>query len=194
MNNDRISKVEKSIKLRKKIYEKNIWKNYALVPPSIVIFAGVLGISYLLNLDKLFSVYTIPFALIFVIGTIWLKSTKKYLLNQKIEKSSELKVCLTIPFTKFEKEEFILFSTGSNRNNKYFLEKEKKTILENKDYLSQKTDLKTSLIQYNDTDLYIARLPVKRKYSGQLNNEYWVIYKNDNSLNFFTTAELNKFS
>lgn len=193
MNSDKIAKLENSTKLKKKVFGRNIWKNYAFIPPSIVMFVGILGIVYLLNLDKLVSLYSIPFILIFFIGTIWLKSTKRYLVNQKIENTDEFLICLSIPFLTRDKKTVILFSSGKNRNNRYFLEKEKKDILadENIETILKNIDSKPK--QINDTNIFITQLPLNKKFSGKIDNEYWIIFTGNNSIEFITQSELNKY-
>ncbi|MDL2214693.1 hypothetical protein LJC00_00700 [Dysgonomonas sp. OttesenSCG-928-M03] len=194
MNNNNIKELENSVKLKKRIFSKNIWKNYAIIPPAIVLFTGILGVVYLLNIDKLLTWYAIPFLVIFALGTIWLKSTRRYLINKKISDSNEFLICLSIPLIKKENKTIMLFSTGKNRNNKHYLEKEKKDILGydldgiNLSHINNKPK------QVNDSDIFIVQLPLSKKFSGKSQNEYWVIFSGADSIDFLTSSEINKHS
>ncbi|MDU1903258.1 MAG: hypothetical protein E6772_00630 [Dysgonomonas sp.] len=190
MNNDKINKLEKNDKLKKKVFGKNIWKNYAMLPPSLLLFIGIFGLIYLLNLDLLISLYSIPFVILFILGTIWFKATKKYLINKKIAESQIFIVCLAIPLIKERKRTILVFSTGKNRNNKYYLEKEKKDLLE------QQTDY----ININDItptdkdDILLTPLPATKKFQGtNSTDEYWLIYTGNEKPYFLTSENLRKY-
>ncbi len=194
MNSDKITKLENSIKLKKKIFGKNIWKNYAIVPPAIVMFGGILGIIYLYNIDKLISLHAIPFVFIFVLGTVWLKSVRKYIIDKKIENSSDFLLCLSISLLKEGGKTIILFSTGKNRNNKYYLEKEKKNILDQENTNKELLEVDNKPKQIGTTDIYIVQLPFSKKFSDKIENGHWIIFTGSNSIEFITRQELKKYA
>lgn len=193
MNNDRIDKLEKSVKLKKKIFSKNIWKNYAIIPPALILFIGILGIVYLLNIDQLVSFYTIPFLIIFILGTIWLKAVRKYLINKKISETETFIVCLAIPFAQKGRDTILLFSTGKNRNNRHYLEKEKRELLETRtDY-----DIaNTKIVPTPKEDIFLTNFPLNKKLSisaGKPADSYRIVYTDDNSIHFLTNDDLRKY-
>ena len=100
MNSDKLQRIEKNKKIRIKFYSKEVWKNYSIVPPSGVLFVALFGFLYLFNLDLLISWYTIPFVVLLILGTVWLKATRKYILTKKIEEGNSFAICLSIPLMK----------------------------------------------------------------------------------------------
>ncbi|MEN9918423.1 MAG: hypothetical protein RL662_859 [Bacteroidota bacterium] len=192
MNNHDIERLEKNIQLKKKILGKNIWRNYAIVPPSLILFIGILGILSLYNMDKLFSLYTIPFIILFVLGTIWLKSTKKYLINKVILNNTSIQVCRTIPLITEDKKTVLLFSTNKNRNNKNYLEKEKGEII--KGEINIKNIKKTST-PIDNSESKMILLPrfiqlLKQRYTTS--NEYWIAYINNQEIHFLSSKMITK--
>ncbi len=193
MDSNDIKRLENNTKLKKKIFNKNIWKNYAIIPPAIVLFTGILGVVYLLNIDKLLTWYAIPFLVIFALGTIWLKSTRRYIINKKISDNKEFFICLSIPLIKKDNKTIMLFSTGKNRNNKYYLEKEKKDILDSENGTIDLSHVNTKPEPVNGSDIFIVQLPLAKKFSGKPDSEYWVVFSGVDSISFLTPSEINKY-
>lgn len=189
MNSDKIAKLESSQKLKKKILGKGIWKNYSFIPPSMVLFVGILGLIYLFRMDYLMTIYSIPFIVIFALGTVWFKATKKYLVSKKMEESTVFLVCMCLPLVKKDKKTIYFFSTGKNRNNKYYLEKEKKDLIERSDDLVS-FDERKQIMQIDETDLYITAIQPPKK-SNQLNEIYWIIYSDNNIVSFLSAKYVN---
>jgi len=188
MNSDKITKLENSTKLKKKILSKGIWKSYSFIPPSLVLFVGILGLIYLFRMDYLLTNYSIPFVVIFAIGTIWFKSTKRYLVNKRIADSTVFLVCLCIPLKKSGKNTIFLFSTGKNRNNKYYLEKEKRDLLERYNDLELFNE-KDKAVKIDGTDLYtMITQPPKASGSDEI---YWIVYSGDENINFLSSKDIN---
>ncbi|MFR9165320.1 MAG: hypothetical protein ACLVKO_03455 [Dysgonomonas sp.] len=78
MKSDSLSKLEKNVSFKKKHLPKYFWlKNGSVYLPFLVLFFALFGLVYLLNYDMLLTVRAIPFALLFVIGAIWLKVAKR---------------------------------------------------------------------------------------------------------------------
>jgi len=195
MNAEKISKLEKNVKLKTKIFGKNIWKNYAIIPPSLVMFTGLVGAIYLLNSDQLISLYVIPFVAIFLVGTIWLKATQKFLISRRVSENEIFRVCMAIPIFEDSKKSVLLFSTGNNRNNKYYLEKEKKELLNNTDI--ETFDIKNNAININNEDLMLVPLPGSSKFAAskyKIDNIYWILYTGNQKVDFLTQTEINRYS
>jgi len=195
MNADKINKLEKNIKLKKKVFAKGVWKNYAIVPPSLVLFCGILGIVYLLNIDKLISLYSIPFIAIFIIGTIWLKAVRRHLINKRISDNDTFLACMAILFRKEGNKKTILFSTSKNRNNKYYLEKERKDLLDNPHIDLSFVGKKAQNIA--GTDIFLMELPASDKILKKrhnMNDEYWLIYSGSGTIDFLSPEDLKGYT
>lgn len=200
MNADKIHRLEKDKKFRKKFYAKELWKSYAIVPPSGILFVALFGFLYLFNMDRLVSAYAIPFVILLILGTIWLKATRKYILNQKISDNEPFAICLTIPLMKKDGKTIMMFSAGNNRLNKYYLEKEKKEILmrfeSDPDYVNF-TSAKKSLQPIPDTDIYI----IHPSFSDRISNKSrtitvnrYVVFNNSESIRYITPRGIESFS
>lgn len=199
MNADKIQRIEKDKKVRRKFYSKDVWRNYAIVPPSGVLFVALFGFLYLFNMDLLLSWHAIPFAILLILGTIWLKATRKYIINQKMSGDTSFVICLSIPLTKRDGKTIRIFSVGNNRHNKYYLEKEKKEVLEriesDPDFFKFISSTK-SVQAIPDTDLYIVYPLFSDRISNKSNsvtvNKY-VIFNNSEKIRYITLRELESF-
>lgn len=155
MNADKLQRLEKSKKFKKRFYNKEVWRNYAIIPPSMVLFVSLFGILYLLNLDRLVSIYAIPCVIFLILGTMWLKAVRRYILTQKISEDKVFLICLSIPLVQNNGKGIAVFSVGNNRHNKGYLEKKRKEIF---DSISLDSDLtsKSGLQLIPNTDIYIV--------------------------------------
>lgn len=200
MNADKLLRLEKNKKFRKKFYNKQVWKNYAIIPPSVILFAALFGGLYLFNTDRLISLYSIPCILLLLLGTIWLKATRKYIVTQNISDDKTFLICPSIVLTQQNGKTIRMFSIGNNRHNKHYLEKSKKDILErlsaDSDYLGFNS-FKKSLQAVPDTDIYLVhpsssdRLSNKNRV-GSVNN--FVIFNDSDSIKYINLRELESFS
>ncbi|GAB6013096.1 hypothetical protein [Viscerimonas tarda] len=83
MTSKKIRKQEKDNQSRKMKLPRYFWfRQFAIYPPSLALFAALFGLIYLLNYDMLVSVYAIPFVLTLILSAIWLKMAKKYILGK----------------------------------------------------------------------------------------------------------------
>ncbi|QIK53469.1 hypothetical protein G7051_03535 [Dysgonomonas sp. HDW5B] len=200
MNTDKIQRLERNEKFRRKFYAKGVWRNYAIVPPSGILFVALFGFLYLFNVDHLMSLYAIPFIILLLLGTIWLKATRKYIINQKISGKQPFAICLSIPLMKKNGKTIMMFSAGSNRLNKYYLEKEKKEIL---DRIGSDADfvgvnpLNKLLVAVPETDIYL----IYPSFSDRLSNKTttstvnrYVIFDNLEKIRYITLREMESFS
>lgn len=98
------------------------WKSLLLVPPVCFLFVGLVGVIYLLKNDMLISLYIIPYLLLFVIGTIWLKAIKRHIHKVKMANAGSFHVCLAKPVWEKENQVFAIFVNDAHRHNKYYIE------------------------------------------------------------------------
>jgi hypothetical protein len=201
MNADKLLKLEKNNQLKRKFYLKGIWRNYAFIPPTLILFASIFGILYLLNSDMLISLYAIPFIVIFIVGTIWLKATRKYLVDQKIASENTFLICTAIPLTKIKNQTIIIFSTGNSRHNKNYLERKKQEILTNDTSYINKLNinkLKKEVQQLESTDIYLSVLsPISsiiKKGEKTNNKTYHIIYTTPYRISYILEQELKKYN
>jgi len=123
MKTDRLKNIEKNFKIKKKYLPPNNWfKMTAIYPPAIFIFFALFGLVYLLNHDMLLSYYAIPFVVIFLLATIWLKRTRQILLNNLLEGKDAYLACLAKPVREEGGWIYAVFTTDEKRHNKYFIE------------------------------------------------------------------------
>lgn len=129
--NKDLSALEGNEKFRKSYLPNYFWlRNPGIFPPSSLIFLALLGLIYLLNSDRLFTYYAIPFAVILVLGAIWLKMAKKLILKNLSNSADAYKVCLSTRITNENNISYIVFTTGTKRHNKYFIQTARKEIEE----------------------------------------------------------------
>lgn len=115
-----LRRLETDNKFKKKHLPKLFWLTQAgIYPPASVIFIALMGLVYLLNSDMLISYYAIPFAILLLLGAIWLKATKKYVLKALFAKEDSFLVCVGSEVVKNEKFSYFVFSTSDKRHNQY---------------------------------------------------------------------------
>ncbi|PXV63369.1 hypothetical protein CLV62_11486 [Dysgonomonas alginatilytica] len=199
MNSDKLQRLEKNKKFRKKFYNKEVWKNYAIIPPSVILFASLFGILYLFNLDRLVSLYTIPCLILLVLGTIWLKAARRYILTQSISDDKTFLICPIISLMNKEGKTIRMFSVGNNRHNKNYLEKKKKEILDSisGDFSALDLTSKAGLQLIPNTDVYI----VTPSFSDRIANKNakmsvntYAIFDNSDKIRYINLRELESFS
>lgn len=114
LENDKIFK-------KKYLRETRWWLDFAVIPPSLILFLGLFGLLYLAEINLLLSYYSIPLAIVFTLGTIWLKSVKRYIQNKNLENTNAFKVCLSVLVGKDKKYSYFIFTNGEKRHNEYFI-------------------------------------------------------------------------
>lgn len=185
-----LSKIEKNIKFKNYLSNKNIWKNYAFVPPALILFIGLFGLIYLYKENILISWRSVPFIIIFTLGTIWFKATRKYFLDRKKEKIKSILICTTTILVTTKQKYIILFTTNNNRHNQSYIDRKKEEILEKLDFTDNSLldqIKKNKFTSINDNDLFIAQ-------SSYITRKYPVAIINNESLFFIKTSNLPRFS
>jgi len=189
MSTNNLASIEKNKKFKSYILNKNIWKNYAFIPPALVLFTGLFGLVFLYKNEIIISWYSVPFIIIFAIGTIWFKATRKYLLSKKIEDTSSFFVCTTTVLVTKKQKSIILFTTNNNRHSESYIEKQKREILENldfeKDSLFSKVK-KGKFMPIKNNDIYITSISKNQKNS-------LITITNNESLVCLKTTQLARF-
>ena len=173
MKDNNFSELEKNSKLKKKYLPHYFWlKTAAIYPPSCFLFLGLFGLLYLLNHDMLFTYYTIPFVVIFFLGTVWFKATKKQVLKTLLEKDDSYLVSLAKVINTENNWVYIIFTTGTKRHNKHFIQSSDK-ILKDDNFadspqfaeMKQKVKTKAEVItiegQNSSDEIYLMALSKK---------------------------------
>lgn len=159
-----LSNLEADAKFKKKYLPKYFWfRNPGIFPPSSLIFLALLGLVYLLNSDMLISLYAIPFAVILLLGAIWLKTTKKIILNRLYETPDSYKICISKPISKDNDTIFLIFSKDSKRHNKHFIQSAQKDMVKNG---FVESDMFSTMKQKIGTEAQ----PVSDEYTGGWDN------------------------
>lgn len=119
------AKLEKDYSF-KQSYLKNTlwWKNIVFIAPSLILFIGLLGILYLFKNDSLVTLYVIPYLLLFVVGTIWLKATKKHIQKAMMNIPGAFHICLAKPMGEKDGYVYAAFVNNGKRYDKYYIANE----------------------------------------------------------------------
>lgn len=129
------AKLENNYNFKRRYLNKTTWwKNILLIAPTCFLFVGLAGVIYLLKNDMLASLYVIPYLILFVVGTIWLKAIKKHIQKYKMAEAKAFRVCLAKPIQEDEKLVFSIFVNDTHRHNNYYIKN-----------LAEKIDLKALL-------------------------------------------------
>lgn len=115
-------KLEKDLKLKKKYLNRTPWwKSFLIVAPSLLLFMGLFALLYLTKNDMLLTVYAIPFVVLFLLGTIWLKAVKKHIQKAILEKEDAFKVCMAALLMSEGGYAYFVFDKGQKRHNEFHL-------------------------------------------------------------------------
>ncbi|MFV0419559.1 MAG: hypothetical protein ACK5KT_12630 [Dysgonomonas sp.] len=122
MKPESYAKLEKDYSF-KRSYLNNTpwWKNILMVPPILLLFVGLAGILYLFHLDKLVSLYILPYLVLFVIGTVLLKATKKHIQKTKMTVPESFRVCLAKPIWEKSGLVYTIYANDTHRHNKHYI-------------------------------------------------------------------------
>lgn len=116
------TKLEKDYSFKKSYLKQTPWwKTILLIPPICFLFIGLVGIIYLLNIDRLASLYVIPYIVCFVVGTIWLKAIRRYVQKAAITKDGSFRICMAHPLGEQNGYIYSIFVTDDHRHDKYHI-------------------------------------------------------------------------
>lgn len=114
--------LEKDYDFKKSYLNQTLWwKNLAMLPPVLILFVGLAGLLYLFQYEKLFSLYAIPYIVLFAIGTIWLKAMKKYLQKATMALPGAFHVCLAATIGEKDDVLYAVFVNNTRRYDKYYI-------------------------------------------------------------------------
>ncbi len=152
--------LEKDYNFKKSYLNKTLWwKNLSMLPPVLIMFIGLAGLLYLFQYDKLYSLYAIPYVLLFAIGTIWLKAMKRYLQKAAMAVPGAFHVCLAATIGEKKDVLYAIFVNNTRRYDKHYITNLAQNISlheilsENKEPFLKKAVLIHD--KESDTDIYV---------------------------------------
>lgn len=135
------------------------WKTTLIIPPILILFTGIIGLIYCLKADLLISVYSIPYIIIFLLGTIWFKGLKKYLFKSKLNDKNAFKVCLSGILARENGYTYLVFSKDQKRHNEHFINKASSDISnKNIDLSTIKNSQATPIDNIEDTEILLTKI------------------------------------
>lgn len=99
------------------------WKNFLLIAPSLLIFIGIAGVLYVAQGDSINPYYMIPYAVVFLMGAIWLKAVKKHLQDKILNDKERFLVCASRAIGDTGGYYYFIFSKDSKRHNELLINK-----------------------------------------------------------------------
>lgn len=115
-------RLENDIPFKKDYLNKiSWWKSPLIIAPSLLLFLGLAGMIYLTRYDMLLTPYLIPFVLVFLAGTIWLKAVKKHLQKIRLDDEKAFKVCMAHPVAQERGYTCFVFETEQKRHNSFYI-------------------------------------------------------------------------
>ncbi|WP_029905262.1 hypothetical protein [Prevotella sp. 10(H)] len=155
------TKLEKDNSFKKSYINSTLWwKNILLAPPILLLFGGLIGIIYIFHLDKLVSWYILPYLILFVVGTILLKATKKYLQKGMMTTPGSFIVCLAKPIGEKDGYTYAAFVKDTHRHNKHYINNETKDLSFDEIIASGQPFTKKSM-PLGEKEIYIRAYPTK---------------------------------
>lgn len=163
MEKKTLSELEKDRKFKRAAIPTSfVYKNFLIVAPCLVIFVGLLGILFLMKNNLLLSYYSIFYIACFLLGTIWLKSIRQYIVNNIFKKENGFLTCWAALIKEDKKNAYYIFTTGNKRHDYFYIEKIKKNIDNEPElFLSEKIKhtsvVSITNILMSDQDVYITK-------------------------------------
>ena len=118
--------LEKNAKLRRFYLNKIAWwKNASIISPVLLIFTGVMGIVYYSNTDDLYAWHTLPYAIVFVLGVIFLLYVKSTLKKRFLNNKDSFLCCASCLVGEQKGYGYYVYSTD-NRYSESWIEKQAK--------------------------------------------------------------------
>lgn len=93
------------------------WKNFLIIAPACLIFIGLAGIMHMSYNDRLWTLISIPYIVVFALGTIWLKAIKKYIQDRILSKTDSYLACAAKNLGNYKGRYYFVFSKDSKRHN-----------------------------------------------------------------------------
>lgn len=130
MSSTKYSDLEQNVKFKSRFVPKNIWfKNFIyLLAPVILLVFSVFSILYIFEAGRITSLITLPYVLIFVVGIVFLRLSRIYILKKEVSRRGHYLVCLGKVVKEDNDEVYLAFSTAEKRQDKNFLERQIKQL------------------------------------------------------------------
>lgn len=93
------------------------WKSFLLLAPTCLLFIGLAGILHMAYNDRIWTLYSIPYIIVFALGTIWLKGIKKYIQNKILSKKDSYLACAAKNLGDNKGRYYFIFSKDNKRHN-----------------------------------------------------------------------------
>lgn len=202
MKTNEYAKLEKDYDFKRSYLNKTLWwKSILMVAPVCFLFAGLVGILYLFNSDLLVSFYTIPYLILFVIGTIWLKAMKKHLQKVAMAREGAFHICLAASVGDKDGYTYAIFVNNTRRYDKYYITNLAKEISLHDILTKNDAPFKQKAVlihdEESDTDMYMRAYPKKeiaKKNIGWSTDEGYfpVLYINDKDVPVIKRKDLTR--
>jgi len=165
MNTSDLVKLESNKALKKDYLNKTPWwKTILIVPPICFLFIGLAGLLYLFKVEMLISLYAIPFVILFAIGTIWLKTLKRHIVNTSITAQGSFLTCASRSIHSDANHAYLVFVTTPQRHYEHYISKLVKSLTEEEISSITSQAGKYPVLLHNDehdTDFYVKAFSLK---------------------------------
>lgn len=200
MKQDDYSRLEKSYDFKRNyINETKWWASPLFIAPALLLFVGLVGILYLFRSDMLVSLYIIPYLLIFMVGTIWLKAVKKHIQKTMIKKEGSFLICVAHPVSEKNGYLYSIFTTDRYRHNKHYLNNIVKSLSESNITDNEQAKNKAIVMhdEESDTDYYVKAFPIKdikkRNKDWKSEDNFPVLFIDEKYVSIIKAKDFNFF-
>lgn len=97
------------------------WKSFLLLAPACLLFIGLAGIMYMAYNERLWTLYSVPYILVFALGTVWLKAIKKYIQDRLLRKLGSYLACAGKSLGNYQGRYYFIFCKDSKRHNELLI-------------------------------------------------------------------------
>lgn len=166
-------KLENNKALKRIYLNKTLWwLKLAMLSPVLLIFIGLAGVIHFIRLELTSNYLMYVYAVVFVLGLVWLKYVKRYLQDKALTDVELINIVPSLKLTTKSGRDYLLFLQGGKRHNEALLKKLHESfdqsrldeIIYNK---SKKTPQLLELI--DDSSLYliaVGKVQVARAYKN----------------------------
>lgn len=139
------------------------WKSFLLLAPTLLLFVGLAGIMHMAYNDRIWTLYCLPYIIVFALGTIWLKGIKKYIQETLINRSGSFLVCAGRSLGESEGRHYFIYSKENKRHNEVLINKlaEELTIESFSEEQLEQAKKSSIAIEVTDidTEIYLRAIP-----------------------------------
>ncbi len=179
------------------------WTEYAFVPPALLIFIGLAGVIHMAYNELLWSWRGAPYVLVFALGAIWLKATKRHVQNKILGDKSKYLLCAGRAVFDAEGRYYFIFSKDSKRHNETLMNKLAGTLSQDSFTADQLKEAKKKAIKISvdgdtDAEVYLRGIQVssvlKANRANITDGITPLIYVSDKGVFVVRNKDLKKFS